>query len=57
MDFVPDAVANNGSMNQTDCVAIITILISLSFFLTVVIEDDRIDEVLKGMTDKASPGV
>lgn len=23
----------------------------------VVIEDDRIDEVLKGMTDKASPGV
>ncbi|XP_015255286.1 calcium/calmodulin-dependent protein kinase II inhibitor 1a [Cyprinodon tularosa] len=23
----------------------------------VVIEDDRIDEVLKGMTDKSSPGV
>lgn len=57
MDFVPDAMANNGNMNQIDCVAIITILISLSFFLTVVIEDDRIDEVLKGMTDKASPGV
>lgn len=24
---------------------------------TVVIEDDRIDDVLKGMTDKSSPGV
>lgn len=27
------------------------------FSPTVVIEDDRIDEVLKGMTDKSSPGV
>lgn len=50
---------NYGNMNQTDCIATITVIItvSLSFFLTVVIEDDRIDEVLKGMTDKASPGV
>lgn len=27
------------------------------FFFAVVIEDDRIDEVLKGMNDKSSPGV
>lgn len=27
------------------------------FPLTVVIEDDRIDDVLKGMADKSSPGV
>lgn len=26
-------------------------------FSSVVIEDDRIDDVLKGMTDKSSPGV
>lgn len=36
------------------------VLVSLSFWffsLSVVIEDDRIDDVLKGMTDKSSPGV
>lgn len=55
---MPDARAKSGHMNQTDCVTTITVLIFVFFFpLTVVIEDDRIDEVLKGMTDKASPGV
>lgn len=31
--------------------------LTASFLPTVVIEDDRIDDVLKGMTDKSSPGV
>lgn len=30
---------------------------SFFFFFAVVIEDDRIDDVLKTMTDKAPPGV
>ena len=34
------------------CHGLITVLLS-----SVVIEDDRIDDVLKGMTDKSSPGV
>lgn len=43
--------------DHTDLLTPLSKTSSSCFLPTVVIEDDRIDEVLKGMTDKSSPGV